>query len=936
MGTRHSAHFSRLLYWIRCVVVLAVALGVCFLPGVGYGSSVSVDGQGLAERSDVPGASTAFDVAENGHPNGEAALGGSSEDILFSADATPSINDDGTSGDGFDPDAEGEEEGISATTSDGPGDSSSSGLESQETGSLGSQERLFYAAGVSGLGWQDHVTAGEIAGTTGKSLPVVAFQVGLSDQDADAVTVRGHIQNVGWTGWRQGQIGDASSALALEAIELRLDAAVADGYHLWYRVHVSNIGWMGWACDGAPAGTSGQGLPIEAIELILLDADAPAPGATDDAYRGASEGLAASATFINGSKVNVDAFPSVVLGDPAGFLPMQSYALSLTNQVVDGSISYQSLVYGEGWQTGWAVDGAEASSTSGSPVEAIRIRIDGNLSNVYDVWYRVYRIGEGWSGWAASGEPAGSEGLAKGISAIEVLLQDSGLPAPGSQENSFQVNDEPLITYQAHSANYGWQSVVKDGSTAGVTGESCQLEALRVVLEGASDSSLQVSAHVAEVGWQDWTASGAFAGTTGKGLAMQAVRIRLEGRLSATYDVIYRVHSADYGWLGWARNGETAGTVGLNKRAEAVEIRLVAKGEDAPGSSLPPSIEIPVLSYAASVMGAGWQQPVTSGGLCGTTGQSRGIDAFTLELASSMSGGVSYAAHVQDCGWMQGAADGSVAGLPGSGLRVEAIRLELTGDIASYFDIWYRAYVENYGWLGWAKNGADAGTSTIGYRLEAFEVRLTLKGAAAPGSTSSAFVHVPYSPNVALLNVPCLLQNPELPTGCESVALTNVLNYYGFGLAKTTMADSYIPRSSWDFVTSFWGDPHSSRGNCCSAPAITASANAFLTLNHSSLRAYDITDASLETMYGYIAAGNPVIVWSTMYQGNVGRAYAWQQYNGRTYFTVTNSHTIVLRGFDRTSNTVYIADSLSGYVTMNAGRFYQLYVGRGSQAVVIH
>ena len=43
----------------------------------------------------------------------------------------------------------------------------------------------------------------------------------------------------------------------------------------------------------------------------------------------------------------------------------------------------------------------------------------------------------------------------------------------------------------------------------------------------------------------------------------------------------------------------------------------------------------------------------------------------------------------------------------------------------------------------------------------------------------------------AWVDVPCYSQYPELPTGCESVALTNLLNYYGFGLGKTIIADYY-------------------------------------------------------------------------------------------------------------------------------------------------
>ena len=42
------------------------------------------------------------------------------------------------------------------------------------------------------------------------------------------------------------------------------------------------------------------------------------------------------------------------------------------------------------------------------------------------------------------------------------------------------------------------------------------------------------------------------------------------------------------------------------------------------------------------------------------------------------------------------------------------------------------------------------------------------------------------------LNVKCILQNPELPTGCEITSLTTVLNYYGYNVSKTTMSDDFL------------------------------------------------------------------------------------------------------------------------------------------------
>ena len=83
----------------------------------------------------------------------------------------------------------------------------------------------------------------------------------------------------------------------------------------------------------------------------------------------------------------------------------------------------------------------------------------------------------------------------------------------------------------------------------------------------------------------------------------------------------------------------------------------------------------------------------------------------------------------------------------------------------------------------------------------------------------------------AWVDVPCYLQYPELPTGCESVALTNLLNYYGFGLGKTIIADYYLPKgSNGNFVTAFDGNPRRSSGGLmgCVAPAITIAGNNFL------------------------------------------------------------------------------------------------------------
>ena len=116
----------------------------------------------------------------------------------------------------------------------------------------------------------------------------------------------------------------------------------------------------------------------------------------------------------------------------------------------------------------------------------------------------------------------------------------------------------------------------------------------------------------------------------------------------------------------------------------------------------------------------------------------------------------------------------------------------------------------------------------------------------------------------ASLEVPALAQNPELPTGCESVALTNALLSLGFNLGKTDIADNWLPLSEDDFVTAFMGDPHSTDGHSCMAPAIVQTANAYLSAQGSPLEAFDLTGSTIEGVLDEVAAGNPVIVWCTI------------------------------------------------------------------------
>ena len=190
----------------------------------------------------------------------------------------------------------------------------------------------------------------------------------------------------------------------------------------------------------------------------------------------------------------------------------------------------------------------------------------------------------------------------------------------------------------------------------------------------------------------------------------------------------------------------------------------------------------------------------------------------------------------------------------------------------------------------------------------------------------------------AWVDVPCYSQYPELPTGCESVALTNMLNYYGFGLGKTIIADYYLPKgSNGNFVTAFDGNPRRSSGGLmgCVAPAITIAGNNFLRAAGSGKQAKDVSFSSISSIKNRLTCGQPVEMWNTEWGSWPGRRYAARWYNGHSYGLWGGNHAVVLKGYDDEQGIVYLSDSINGNVTRNAQVFFGTWQQMDSQAVVI-
>lgn len=183
-----------------------------------------------------------------------------------------------------------------------------------------------------------------------------------------------------------------------------------------------------------------------------------------------------------------------------------------------------------------------------------------------------------------------------------------------------------------------------------------------------------------------------------------------------------------------------------------------------------------------------------------------------------------------------------------------------------------------------------------------------------------------------------VMQNPELPTGCEITALTQTLNFLGFDIDKVTMCDKYMNtdwKGEYTMNQCYIGDPKSYSGFGCSAPVICKSARRYFRVQKSDCYPEDLTGTDFQELFYQVEQGRPVIVWATMYLLDTKPEYVYTAKNGEEMWFCTYQHCLTLYGYDKDEGIVYVADPLVGNTTYSLERFEKIYDILGKQAVVI-
>lgn len=186
-----------------------------------------------------------------------------------------------------------------------------------------------------------------------------------------------------------------------------------------------------------------------------------------------------------------------------------------------------------------------------------------------------------------------------------------------------------------------------------------------------------------------------------------------------------------------------------------------------------------------------------------------------------------------------------------------------------------------------------------------------------------------------------LNQFPTLPTGCEVVSLTSVLNFYGEDVSMTTMADEYMPKSEYNYFgvsphDYFLGTPYTWDGFGCFSGCIVKTANNYFEdKNIDDYIALDISGCSLDELYNYLSNGTPVITWVTSGFVTPTVDGSWTV-GDETIKWCNHEHCLVTTGYDKNEGTVTVADNSGGYsYSLSMSQYEEVFKGMGSMAVVI-
>lgn len=206
----------------------------------------------------------------------------------------------------------------------------------------------------------------------------------------------------------------------------------------------------------------------------------------------------------------------------------------------------------------------------------------------------------------------------------------------------------------------------------------------------------------------------------------------------------------------------------------------------------------------------------------------------------------------------------------------------------------------------------------------------------------------PVTPRPATAVIPVLLQNPELPTGCEATAAAMLLQAYGLPITKLQLAAS-LPVSDIELRDGRRFAAHPNEAFIGPSPAadaaygvysapVAATMQVLIDRHGGGFTATDISGSPPGDILACVAAGAPVAVWVTIDLMPTLEMEGWYLLRGDVYTDEYypwpgREHCMLLTGY--TADQVTVHDPLYGRRTYDRARFFERYEEQGRHAIIV-
>jgi RHS repeat-associated protein len=408
------------------------------------------------------------------------------------------------------------------------------------------------------------------------------------------VCYAGQVQHIGW----QSPVNDYNMAgttgqgLRLEALKINLTTPIA-GMRIKYQAHVENIGWQDWVYDGNVAGTVGQGLRMEAIKIQLEGAPAgytvryqvhvQGLGWMDPVKDGEMAGTTGQGRRIEAIKISVEKPRYTYQYDAAGNLASENDFINnvTNNYVYDNSNRLVKTSDSNGNELDYNYDLNNNINSLTDKVNNTTHTTNYTYDKDNKLTATTYGNSEDDNNYDSLGRLT-SSAIKTGTAQYNV---NYGY-LPGAMSSNIGVS------YNGYVQNSGWQGTKTDGETSGTVGQGLEYQQVNMNLTNVpSDTSnplsnlkIQYQTHVSNIGWQAPVYGGTVAGTLGSNYEIQAIKINLVGA-PAGYHVWYQAQVESLGWMDPVEDGNVAGTTGQHLRLEALRVYIVKPGADSKDST---------------------------------------------------------------------------------------------------------------------------------------------------------------------------------------------------------------------------------------------------------------------------------------------------------------------------------------------------------------